>query len=154
MYKWTYKTKIGALTIGANANSITYLKVHDACVGEFEETDLIRKAFLQIEEYLDGKRRDFDLPLEPEGTEFQKQVWKVLRQISYGETITYTELAQMIGKPKAIRAAGAANGKNPIYIIIPCHRVIGRDGSLTGYAGGIAMKEKLLKLEGVDLQWK
>jgi len=150
MYKWTYETKIGAITIGANVNSIIYLKTHDACDGEFKETDLIRNAHSQLEEYLNSKRRDFDLPLEPQGTEFQKQIWKVLCEIPYGKTITYKELAKMAENPKAIRAAGAANGKNPIYIIIPCHRVIGRDGSLTGYAGGLDMKEKLLKLEGVD----
>ena len=149
-YKWTYQTKIGTVTIGENVNSITYLKTHDTCVGEFRETDLIRKAYLQLTEYLDGERRNFDLPLEPKGTEFQRQVWKVLCEIPYGETVTYTELAEMIGNPKAIRAAGAANGKNPIYMIIPCHRVIGRDGSLTGYAGGLDIKEKLLKLEGAE----
>jgi len=150
MYKWTYQTELGAITIGANTNSITYLKAHDTCVGEFRETDLIREAYLQLTEYLLGKRRDFDLPLEPKGTEFQQKVWWASCEIPYGETITYTELAQMADRPKAIRAAGAANGQNPIYIVIPCHRVIGRDGSLTGYGGGLDMKEKLLKLEGAD----
>jgi len=150
MYKWIYETKIGAITIGANVHSITYLKTHDACVGEFSETNLIRKAYLQLEEYLSGQRRDFDLPLEPQGTDFQKQVWKVLCEIPYGKTITYKQLAEIIENPKAIRAVGAANGKNPIYIIIPCHRVIGSSGNLTGYAGGLDMKEKLLKLEGAD----
>ena len=151
MHKWTYQTEIGAITIGANVNSITYLKTHDACTGEFKETDLIRKAYLQLVEYLSGERSDFDLPLEPKGTEFQQKVWFASCEIPYGETITYKELAQMAGKPKAIRAAGAANGKNPIYMIIPCHRVIGSNGSLTGYGGGLEIKEKLLRLEGVDL---
>jgi len=149
VYKWTYETEIGAVTIGANTNSITYLKTNDTCEGEIKETDLIRKAYLQLVEYLSGKRKNFDLPLETKGTKFQKQVWHALCEIPYGETITYKELAQMIDMPKAIRAAGAANGKNPIYIIIPCHRVIGWDGSLTGYGGGLDMKKNLLRLEGV-----
>lgn len=150
MYKWTYQTEIGAVTIGANTNSITYLKTNDTYEGEFKETDLIRKAYLQLVAYLSGKLRGFDLPLEPKGTEFQKQVWYASCEIPYGETITYKELARMIDIPKAIRAAGAANGKNPIYIIIPCHRVIRWDGSLTGYGGGLEMKEKLLRLEGAE----
>jgi len=151
MYKWTYQTRIGDITIGANDNGITYLKTHDTYFGESCETDLIREAYLQLDEYLDGKRRDFNLPLEPQGTDFQRHIWKVLCEIPYGETITYKELAEMIRNPKAIRAAGGANGKNPIYIIIPCHRVIGSNGNLTGYAGGLDMKEKLLKLEGAEL---
>ena len=150
MYKWTYQTEIGAITIGANSSSITYLKAHDLCDGEFKETDLIRAAYSQLVEYLSGVRCDFELPLEPKGTEFQKQIWYASCEIPYGKTITYTDLARMIGKPTAIRAAGAANGKNPIYIIIPCHRIIGRDGSLTGYGGGLKLKEKLLRLEGVE----
>ena len=149
-YKWTYQTEIGAITIGANDNSITYLKTHDTCEGEFKETDLIRDAYLQLMEYLASKRKSFDLPLEPKGTEFQKQVWYASCEILYGETMTYKGLAEQIGKPKAIRATGTANGKNPIYIVIPCHRVIGSDGSLTGYGGGLDMKEKLLKLEGAE----
>ena len=151
MYKWTYQTTFGTITIGANVNSITYLKTHDSYVGEFKETDLIQKAYSQLVEYLSGARRDFDLPLDPKGTEFQKQIWDASCEIPCGATITYTELAEMIGKPKAVRAAGTTNGRNPIWIIIPCHRVIGRNGSLTGYGGGLEMKEKLLKLEGVDL---
>jgi len=150
MYKWTYKTKFGDITIGATDNSITYLKTHDTDNGEFRETELIRKAHLQLKEYLEGQRQNFDLPLEPQGTVFQRHIWKVLCDIPYGKTITYKDLAKKAGKPKAIRAAGAANGKNPIYIIIPCHRVISTSGNLTGYAGGLAMKEKLLKLEGVE----
>jgi len=151
MYKWTYQTEIGAITIGADDDSIIYLKNHDTCVGEFKETELICKAYSQLAEYLLGKRRDFDLPLEPKGTEFQQKIWWASCEIPYGETITYAELAEMTGRPKkAARAAGAANGQNPIYIVIPCHRVIGSNGSLTGYGGGLDMKEKLLKLEGVE----
>ena len=148
MYKWTYQTEIGLITIGANNNSITYLKTSDICDGELKETDLIKAAYLQLAEYLSGKRQDFDLPLELEGTRFQRDVWLASCQIPYGETTTYKELAQLIGKSRAIRAVGAANGKNPIYIVVPCHRVVGSNGSLTGYGGGLNMKEKLLRLEG------
>ena len=150
MYKWTYQTEFGAITIGANMNSITYLKTYDTYEGEFKETDLIQRAFLQLREYFSGERCYFDVPLNPKGTEFQNQVWIALNDIPYGKTITYAQLARMMDKPKAIRAAGAANGKNPIYIMIPCHRVIGSNGSLTGYDGGLDMKKKLLRLEGVE----
>lgn len=151
MYKWTYQTKIGTITIGATVNSITYLKTHDTYLGEFKETDLIQQAYLQLIDYLSGNLHDFDLPLDPKGTVFQKQIWQALCDIPYGETITYKTLAKIVKKPTAIRAAGAANGKNPIYIMIPCHRVIGSSGSLTGYAGGLEMKEKLLRLEGAKI---
>lgn len=150
MYKWTYQTQIGTITIGANMNSITYLQARDTCVGEFKETDLIKEAHLQLVAYLSGDRRDFDLPLDPQGTSFQNQVWNATRVIPYGKTMTYKALAQLIDKPKASRAVGAANGKNPIYIVIPCHRLVGSNGSLTGYGGGLDMKEKLLRLEGVE----
>ena len=152
MYKWTYQTKMGAMTIGATAHGITYLQTQDTYVGEFKETHLIQKAHSQLVAYLSGNLRDFDLPLAPLGTAFQKQVWQALCEIPIGETITYTELASRIGKPTAVRATGAANGKNPIYIIIPCHRVIGRDGALRGYAGGLEMKAKLLRLEGAKIE--
>lgn len=101
----------------------------------------------QLDEYFSGKRRDFELPLAPSGTEFQEKVWEALRTIPYGETISYRELARRVGNPDAARAVGLANGKNPISIIIPCHRVIMIDGSLGGYSGGIGIKEKLLALE-------
>ena len=149
MYKWTYQTDIGEITIGANANSITYLKTYDVFSGEFKETELIQDAYLQLVGYLSGKLHSFDLPIETTGTDFRKQVWRATGQIPYGQTLSYKELAQKIGNPKAIRAVGAANGKNPIYIIIPCHRVIGSNGKLIGYAGGLDIKEKLLKIEGV-----
>lgn len=102
----------------------------------------------QTTEYFNGKRKDFTLKLVPEGTEFQQRVWKELLNIPYGETISYGELAARVGNPKASRAVGAANGQNPIALIIPCHRVIGSDKSLTGYGGGLNVKEALLKHEG------
>jgi methylated-DNA-[protein]-cysteine S-methyltransferase len=101
----------------------------------------------QLQEYFAGTLKQFDIPLLMEGTEFQKRVWKTLQTIPYGETMSYGELAQKIGEPKAVRAVGAANGQNPIPIIVPCHRVIGSDGSLTGFGGGIENKRKLLELE-------
>ncbi len=101
----------------------------------------------QILEYLDGKREVFDVPLNPEGTEFQKKVWTQLRKIPFGRLANYGEIAKRLGNPKAFRAVGAANGKNPIPLIIPCHRVVGANGSLTGFAHGLAIKEKLIGLE-------
>ncbi len=103
----------------------------------------------QLDAYFAGELREFDLPLAPEGTTFQLEVWAALEEIPYGETISYLELARRIGNPAAVRAVGLANGKNPLSIIIPCHRVIGSDGSLTGYGGGLPIKEHLLMLEGV-----
>jgi methylated-DNA-[protein]-cysteine S-methyltransferase len=109
-----------------------------------------REAAAQFRAYFEGKLREFDLPLVPRGTEFQLQVWNALREIPYGKTCSYAELAQTIGKPKAVRAVGAANGRNPLAIVVPCHRVIGSDGSLTGYGGGMRNKEYLLALEGIE----
>jgi|TARA_R110002110_G_scaffold10501_2_gene51587 methylated-DNA-[protein]-cysteine S-methyltransferase len=110
-------------------------------IGEIENT------IKQFEEYFDGKRTQFDLKLAPEGTEFQKKVWKQLQEIQYGKTMSYQQMANQLGNPKVIRAAASANGRNPISIVIPCHRVIGSDGSLTGYAGGLHRKKWLLEHE-------
>ena len=101
----------------------------------------------QLAEYFDGARRDFDLPLSADGTAFQRRVWGELRRIPYGATISYGELARRIGTPTASRAVGAANGRNPLAIVVPCHRVIGADGALTGYGGGLPVKQALLALE-------
>ena len=111
------------------------------------ETPLIKKAGAQLAEYFAGKRKYFDLPLSPRGTAFQLSVWKVLQKIPYGETRSYRDIARLTGNPKACRAVGGANNRNPIGIIIPCHRVIGADGSLVGYASGLAHKRYLLDLE-------
>jgi methylated-DNA-[protein]-cysteine S-methyltransferase len=104
----------------------------------------------QLKEYFDGKRKTFDLPLNPVGTPFQIKVWHALRKIPFGVTKSYGELAKTIGSPKSSRAVGNANSRNPIAIIVPCHRVIGTNGRLTGFAGGLDVKEKLLRLEGKD----
>ena len=109
--------------------------------------DCLHACRVQLNEYFKGKRKIFDLPLSPDGTAFQRKVWNELLNIPFGSTISYLELAKRLGDPKVIRAAGSANGKNPVAIIIPCHRVIGADGSLTGYAGGLENKRKLLDLE-------
>ncbi len=101
----------------------------------------------QLREYFAGKRRDFDIPLDVEGTEFQMKVWNALCKIPFGRTASYADIARKIGKPKAMRAVGMANGRNPVSIIVPCHRVIGADGSLTGYGGGLDRKKILLDLE-------
>lgn len=101
----------------------------------------------QLQEYFSGQRAEFTVPLEFKGTEFQKQIWQALQTIPFGETRSYAQIAQQIGNPKAVRAVGAANGKNPISIIVPCHRVIGTNGMLTGFAGGMEAKAFLLKLE-------
>jgi len=111
------------------------------------ETPLIKKAGAQLGEYFDGKRKIFELPLVLHGTDFQITVWKALQDIPYGETRSYGQIALIAGNPKASRAVGMANNRNPIAIIIPCHRVIGHDGSLTGYAGGLEVKRQLLELE-------
>ena len=116
--------------------------------GAVESTaPVLRQAAEQLEAYLGGKRMGFSLPLAPQGTPFQKEVWQALAQIPYGETRTYGEIAAQLGRPKACRAVGAANHVNPLPIFIPCHRVVGASGRLTGYAGGLQMKEQLLRLE-------
>jgi len=113
---------------------------------EGEADESVRR---QLEEYFGGGRREFELALKPAGTDFERSVWAELVKIPYGQTLSYGEIAARLGRPGASRAVGRANGANPIAIVVPCHRVIGADGSLTGYAGGIDIKERLLRLEGV-----
>ncbi|WP_019230401.1 methylated-DNA--[protein]-cysteine S-methyltransferase [Sedimentibacter sp. B4] len=145
---FVFQTKIGLVAIEDNGTEITDVNVISENQSiEVNETNLLKNAALQLNEYFEGKRNSFDLPLNPKGTEFQKKVWAALCDIPYGETRSYKQIAEYIGNPKACRAVGMANNKNPIMIFIPCHRVVGSDGSLTGYAGGLDMKEKLLSLE-------
>ncbi len=118
-----------------------------------EDRSPFREAIRQLEEYFEGKLKDFDLPLALEGTQFQLLVWRNLRKIPYGETVSYGQLARRIGSPDAARAVGLANGSNPIPIIIPCHRVIGSNGDLTGFGGGLPVKKKLLSLESKQLSF-
>lgn len=116
-----------------------------------EDAGPLRNTVSQLRSYFAGEREEFDLPLAPEGTRFQQEVWRRLCEIPFGETISYGELARRIGNPQASRAVGLANGSNPIPIVIPCHRVIGSNGKLTGYGGGLPIKEKLLGLERKQL---
>jgi len=111
------------------------------------DLSLLRRAAAQLAEYFSGERIAFDVPLAPVGTPFQRDVWQAIASVRYGETIAYRELAQRVGRPGSSRAAGAATGRNPLSIIVPCHRIVGADGALTGYAGGLARKRALLALE-------
>lgn len=126
---------------------MTEITFADSEIQEQHSCEVLEKCKLQLESYFSGSLLNFDLPLAPEGTEFQQKVWTELLKIPYGETITYMDMAVRLGDPKCIRAAGTANGKNPIAIVIPCHRVIGAGNKLTGYAGGIWRKKMLLELE-------
>ncbi|MFT8352621.1 methylated-DNA--[protein]-cysteine S-methyltransferase [Clostridium saccharoperbutylacetonicum] len=146
-----YESKIGRIKIEESGVAVTKLDFvsndDKGNIIEGSKTELLIEIVKQLDEYFDGTRKVFDLPIEPEGTEFQKKVWKALIEIPYGETKSYGEIAKIIGNDKAARAVGMANNKNPIAIIIPCHRVIGANGKLVGYAGGLELKEKLLELE-------
>ena len=145
---YSYDFPIGRVYIAELDGAVTDVAFRPVAGSEEKETPLITRAAEMLNEYFDGRRRDFDgLPLRAEGTEFQKKAWAALLEIPYGQTRTYKEQAAAIGNDKACRAAGSANGRNPISIIIPCHRVIGSDSSLTGYGGGINVKETLLELE-------
>jgi len=117
-----------------------------------EQTAVLQAAAQQLQEYFQGMRKDFSIPFELYGTEFQRKVWQALLQIPYGEVHSYKEVAKAIGSPKAVRAVGGANNRNPLSIFIPCHRVVGADGSLVGYGGGLPIKEYLLKLEASALK--
>jgi methylated-DNA-[protein]-cysteine S-methyltransferase len=134
------------IIIEGDALTITGIEISDLPV-EGEAVGELKKAASQMEEYAKGNLREFHLNLQPQGTDFQKSVWNVLLTIPYGEVLTYGQIAQKIGNPKAVRAVGGACHNNPIGIVIPCHRVLGKDGSLTGYAGGVHLKEMLLKHE-------
>ena len=145
----TIETPIGPLTLQADEAAVTAIRF--GADGAQDASPLLDAAEAQLREYFAGARRTFDLPLAPHGTAFQQRVWTALRAIPYGETRTYGELAAAIGSPNASRAVGMANHRNPIPIIIPCHRVIGANGTLTGYAGGLEIKRRLLALEGINI---
>ena len=148
IYQYSYETKLGSVTIVEEDGALLAITTHRTYEGIKQETPLINKAYRQLSEYLLGERKRFDLPLNPQGTVFQQQVWKALCDIPYGETRSYKQIAEAIGNPKAVRAVGMANNRNPLLIVVPCHRVIGANGKLVGYAAGIEKKEFLLKLEG------
>lgn len=144
-----YQTKVGKIVIVENGNAITHLYFGESIPKDARlfESALLKKAGKELLEYFLGKRKTFDLPLEPKGTEFQNKVWRSLLEIPYGRTSSYKDIANNLGNVNASRAVGMANGKNPILIFIPCHRVIGTSGKLVGYAGGLEVKEKLLEME-------
>lgn len=148
---------LGPITIQTNSEGILGLWF-DTCttkpeiLGEHDpENPLLQECAKQLTEYFALQRQQFNLPLAAQGTPFQQAVWHALTLVPFGETSSYQDIAIAIGKPSAVRAVGTANGKNPISIIVPCHRVIGKNGKLTGYAGGVERKQKLLELEGIQL---
>lgn len=151
MISSTHKSPIGTLTLVSDGEALVYLEFENnkypAPKFPKGEDAIIKQAKKELDLYFAGKLKDFTVPVKPEGTEFQRACWKALTKIPYGATRSYGEQATKIGKPKAVRAVGLANGRNPIPIIIPCHRVIGANGSLTGFGGGLPTKQFLLELE-------
>ena len=145
-YKGYFKSNIGIICVEDNGEKLISVKLCKNAESSNMST-LTKRTIEQLKEYFSGIRKSFDLPLEMNGTEFQLKVWNELCNIPYGETRSYKDIAEKIGNPKAVRAVGGANNKNKLMIIVPCHRVIGANGSLTGYAGGIDVKKILLELE-------
>ena len=149
------KSPVGKLKLVASSNALIAVlwqeerpnRVKLGTMNLDPQHPILIEAERQISEYFVGERIDFDLPLQLDGTEFQRKVWRALREIPFGETKSYQDLARAVGSPKASRAVGAANGKNPFSIVVPCHRVVGADGALTGFAGGLETKAALLALE-------
>ena len=147
------KTPLGIALIEGDENGICKIWVLDEELPVSKKIPAILKdAALQLTEYFDGKRNTFEFPLNPQGTDFQKKIWKALLEIPFGKTTSYQELSIKLGDVKAIRAVASANGKNPLWVVVPCHRVIGSDGSLTGYAGGLWRKKWLLEHETPPIQ--
>lgn len=142
---YCFSTPLGERTGYARDGALVRLVFEKTEGGE--KTPLLTKAADQLAEYFAGRRKEFDLPLNPEGTDFQRKIWNALQKIPFGETRSYKQLAEMAGSGKACRAVGGANNKNPLPVFIPCHRVIGADGSLVGYGGGLKIKQFLLELE-------
>jgi methylated-DNA-[protein]-cysteine S-methyltransferase len=141
----------GPLALAARDGAVVEVRFGPLPAGErrVDACDVLGRAATEISEYAAGTRRTFTVPVAPEGTEFQRRAWEVLRGIPWGETISYAEQARRMGRPTAVRAVGGANGRNPVPILVPCHRVIAADGSLGGFSGGLAHKRALLALEGV-----
>lgn len=139
---------LGTTRIVGDANGIAEISVLNSSVeASAKIPEELKQAAAQLTEYFDGKRSQFDLKLNPQGTEFQQKVWRELLQIPFGKTVSYMDITKKLGDVKAIRAVASANGKNPLWIVVPCHRVIGTDGSLTGYAGGLWRKKWLIEHE-------
>ena len=152
----TKNTALGKVIVGCTDKGLSFasmkkIKVRDSDQVRRKPNAMTKKALKQIDEYMSGKRQTFDLPLDIEGTEFQMKVWKELNRIPYGKTRTYGDIAKRVGNPKGSRAIGMACNRNPVGIVVPCHRVVGSTGALTGYEGGLNKKEKLLQLEGFTI---
>ena len=153
MKKAQIKTPLGITLIEGDTNGISKISVEeDTEVFSAEIPSALKEANLQLSEYFEGKRKEFTFKLNPKGTDFQQRVWQALLKIPFGKTTSYLELSKQLGDVKAIRAVAAANGKNPLWVVVPCHRVIGSDGSLTGYAGGLWRKKWLLEHENPSPQ--
>lgn len=147
---WFYDSPVGTLAVAEDGTGITDIFVKGEAAGKdfaANETPLLKEAAKQLREYFSGQRKEFDLPLSLHGTPFQLSDWKALQNIPYGETRSYKQIAEQVGSPKAFRAVGMANHNNPVMIVVPCHRVIGHNGTMVGYGGGLAMKRYLLELE-------
>ncbi|MGH1439172.1 MAG: methylated-DNA--[protein]-cysteine S-methyltransferase [Cellvibrionaceae bacterium] len=145
------KTPIGIVEIRASEQGVTHLIFVEEKSAKVSMSSIIQQCKKELREYFDGHRTKFTVPLDADGTEFQQSVWACLLRIPFGQSASYSDLAKQMKNPKAVRAVGAANGRNPISIIVPCHRVIGHDGSLTGYAWGLERKQWLLEHEGILL---
>ena len=148
MYHVTFETPIGPLYLASDGNSIQQLQFAEQSLPAPRWCPLLHQAVAQLQDYFQGRRTTFDLPLHPQGTAFQQSVWRALTEVPFGSLASYADIARAIENPKGVRAVGMANRRNPIAILIPCHRIIGSDGSLTGYAGGLEKKAWLLKHEG------
>lgn len=146
-----YETPFGLIKIGYEEGKLTCVTRINKIDEENEPSDITERAYAQLTEYFEGTRKEFDLPLKLVGTEFQISVWNALLDIPYGETRSYKDIAIAIGNPKACRAVGMANHNNPLWIVVPCHRVIGTNKKLVGYAGGVDMKERLLAMESENI---
>lgn len=142
-----YHSHFGDMELTYEKDAVTGLRMAEKEIAGEAPEGLALEVFRELDEYFQGLRKTFDIPLRLQGTPFQKKVWAALQAIPYGETRSYKDIAEAIGHPKAYRAVGMANNANPVFIIVPCHRVIGADGSLTGYGGGLPMKKALLSLE-------
>jgi O-6-methylguanine DNA methyltransferase len=161
LYYSHLRSPIGPLTVAVSKRGLVALEFGDEHPAKHrrawrdlewqESAEPTAPCVKQLEEYFAGARREFTMPLDLRGTEFQKRCWQALVEIPYGRTCTYADVARAVGKPRAFRAVGLANNRNPVAIVVPCHRVIGSDGSLTGYGGGLDVKEVLLRLEGALL---
>lgn len=146
------KTPLGIAKIIGDENGVSVISVQDSGAVSERIPSELQQVVSQLNDYFEGKRTDFDFRLNPHGTEFQQKVWSALLEIPFGKTVSYLELSKKLGDVKAIRAVASANGKNPLWIVVPCHRVIGTDGSLTGYAGGLWRKKWLLEHENPTTQ--